>query len=544
MAELVGRHYAAALKTLPTVGAKVDGLDRTGLAAGCRVVRAGRPVGASPGRIRRVGIAPSAGARVHPGGRTGRSSQTAQAVGRCGPTHRRPRSIHGGLPGGGPGRQVDRRRRSLGRGGDRIRGSGVPPGAPEPVGDPSVLLLRDSERVLAGHDSAIRAELQAALGEPWPMPVTRIKDRNSPARASRWPGAWETMRCWPVRCCAIALAGPNLSICRSGWPRRKRWWRRRAEPPTRRWNWSPKTMADRSARGRRPHRGQPEPAGPRGVERRAGGACTGGTRRCGERCGPCSTGGWRTPRGRSTRSWTRAGGGLPGCRGGLRLAAADPPAGSGTHPGGPALPGGRRPPLSTTTDLGIALALMYAELGQLEAAGPSLACSPLGFEAIPRNLAWSSLVALVAEVCALTGQVEEAAALYRSSSPGPDTTSSLARQPCASGRPRGTWGLAAQAGDLDQAVAYLEEGLAQNRSMRARPQVVRSYRDLAEGPPAARPGRRSGPCPRPPGTWGPGSPIARDDGAGRKDRGRRDPGQGSGPGRVRLASTPRRAAHA
>ena len=29
-------------------------------------------------------------------------------------------------------------------------------------------------------------------------------------------------------------------------------------------------------------------------------------------------------------------------------------------------------------------------------------------------------------------------------------------------------------------MAYLEEGLAQNRSMRARPQVARSYLDLAE----------------------------------------------------------------
>jgi tetratricopeptide (TPR) repeat protein len=130
----------------------------------------------------------------------------------------------------------------------------------------------------------------------------------------------------------------------------------------------------------------------------------------------------------------------------------------------------------------IALALMYAELGQLEAARAQLSLlAPAGFEAIPRNLAWSSLVALVAEVCALTGQVEEAAALYPQLVPwaGHNIVTGSAAL-CFGSASRYLGLLAAQAGDLEQAVAYLEEGLAQNRSMRARPQVARSYLDLAE----------------------------------------------------------------
>jgi tetratricopeptide (TPR) repeat protein len=130
----------------------------------------------------------------------------------------------------------------------------------------------------------------------------------------------------------------------------------------------------------------------------------------------------------------------------------------------------------------IALALTYAELGQLEAARAQLGLlAHGGFEAIPRNLAWSSLVALVAEVCALTGQVEEAAALYPQLVPwaGHNIVTGSAAL-CFGSASRYLGLLAAQAGDLDQAVAYLEEGLARNRSMRARPQVVRSYLDLAE----------------------------------------------------------------
>jgi tetratricopeptide (TPR) repeat protein len=87
----------------------------------------------------------------------------------------------------------------------------------------------------------------------------------------------------------------------------------------------------------------------------------------------------------------------------------------------------------------------------------------------------------VAEVCALTGQVEEAAALYPQLVPwaGHNIVTGSAAL-CFGSASRYLGLLAAQAGDLDQAVAYLEEGLAQNRSMRARPQVVRSYLDLAK----------------------------------------------------------------
>jgi hypothetical protein len=107
--------------------------------------------------------------------------------------------------------------------------------------------------------------------------------------------------------------------------------------------------------------------------------------------------------------------------------------------------------------------------------------APRGFEAIPRNLAWSSLVALVAEVCALTGQVEEAAALYPQLVPwaGHNIVTGSAAL-CFGSASRYLGLLAAQAGDLEQAVAHLEEGLPQNRSMRAGPQVTRSYLDLAE----------------------------------------------------------------
>jgi hypothetical protein len=130
----------------------------------------------------------------------------------------------------------------------------------------------------------------------------------------------------------------------------------------------------------------------------------------------------------------------------------------------------------------IALALMHAELGQLEAARAQLSLlAPAGFEAIPRNLAWSSMIALAAEVCALTGQQDEAAVLYPQLVPwaGHNIVTGSAAL-CFGSASRYLGLLAAQAGDLEQAVAYLEEGLAQNRSMRARPQVARSYLDLAE----------------------------------------------------------------
>jgi tetratricopeptide (TPR) repeat protein len=107
--------------------------------------------------------------------------------------------------------------------------------------------------------------------------------------------------------------------------------------------------------------------------------------------------------------------------------------------------------------------------------------APGGFEAIPRNLAWSSLIALVAEICALTGLVEEAAALYPQLVPwaGHNIVTGSAAL-CFGSASRYLGLLAAQAGDLEQAVAYLEEGLAQNRSMGALPQVARSYLNLAE----------------------------------------------------------------
>jgi tetratricopeptide (TPR) repeat protein len=486
VAELVGRHYAAALETLPTVGANVDGLDRTGLAqlaavwferAALSALRLAAydasallfqraleftPEGAladRAGRLRRLGDA------VRRTGDLDRSMEAfreaAQAARWIGDSEALAQAAIGYEE------AVFHTRRPR-----------------EPAGDPSVLLLQDSERVLAGHDSAIRAELQAALGRA--LAYAGDADQGSEhARRSvemaRRLGD-DAVLARALLCYRGGLAGPEhlperLAEAEEMVEAARRTADREMELESRRlWLIDQLEAGDLTAADQ---------------NRQALEALND------ELAEPLYR--WYTTMWRAMRALFDG-----------RLEDAERSIYA-------FLDEGRRwgyqdveevfalQLLILRRDQGriqevrpyledvahryrqrptwaIALALTYAELGQLEAARAQLGLLALGgFEAIPRNLAWSSVVALVAEVCALTGQVEEAAALYPQLLPwaGHNIVTGSAAL-CFGSASRYLGLLAAQAGDLDQAVAYLEEGLAQNRSMRARLQVVRSYQDLAE----------------------------------------------------------------
>jgi tetratricopeptide (TPR) repeat protein len=486
VAELVGRHYAAALETLPTVGANVDGLDRTGLAqlaaawferAALSALRLAAydasalllqraleftPEGALADRGRRLR---QLGDAVRRTGNLDRSMEVfreaAQAARWIGDAEALARAAIGYEE------AVFHTRRPR-----------------EPVGDPSVLLLQESERVLAGHDSAIRAELQAALGRA--LAYAGNADQGS----ERARQSIDMAR----RLGDDAVLARALLCHRAG----------RAEPEQ-----LPERLAEAEEMVEAARRtADPEmelesrrlwlidqlEAGDLAAADQNRQALEALNDELAEPLYRWYTAMWRAMRAlfdgrledaeRSTYAFLDE-----GRRSGyqdveevfaLQLLILRRDQGRIQEV---------RPYLEDVAHRyrqrrtwGIALALMYAELGQLEAARARLALlSPGGFEAIPRNLAWSSLVALVAEVCALTGQVEEAAALYPQLVPwaGHNIVTGSAAL-CFGSASRYLGLLAAQAGDLDQAVAYLEEGLAQNRSMRARPQVVRSYLDLAE----------------------------------------------------------------
>jgi class 3 adenylate cyclase/tetratricopeptide (TPR) repeat protein len=486
VAELVGRHYAAALKTLPTVGATVDGLDRTGLTqlAAAWFERAALSAlrlaayDASVLLLRRALECTPEGALAD---RARRLRRLGDALRRTGDLDRSMEAF----------REAAQAARWIGNAEALARAAIGYEEAEfhtrrprEPVGDPSVLLLQDSERVLAGHDSAIRAELQAALGRA----LAYAGDADQGSELAR--RGIEMAR----RLRDDAVLARALLCHRAG----------RAEPEQ-----LPERLAEAEEMVEAARR-----TGDREMElesRRlwlidqleAGDLTAADWNRQAlealndELAEPLYR--WYTAMWRAMRALF--GGRLEeaqrlihvfldeGRRWGyqdveevfaLQLLILRRDQGRIQEV---------RPYLEDVAQRHqqrrtwpIALALMHAELGQLEAARTQLGLlAPGGFEAIPRNLAWSSLVALVAEVCALTGQQDEAAALYPQLVPWAGhniVTGSGAL--CFGSASRYLGLLAAQAGDLDQAVAYLEEGLAQNRSMGTRPQVVRSYLDLAE----------------------------------------------------------------
>jgi tetratricopeptide (TPR) repeat protein len=486
VAELVGRHYAAALKTLPTVGAKVDGLDRTGLAqlAAAWFERAAL----SALRLAAYDASALLLQRALEFTPEGAVADRARRLRRLGDALRRTGDLDRSMEAFRDAAQAARwigDAEALARAAIGYEEAEFHTRRPrEPVGDPSVLLLQDSERVLAGHDSAIRAELQAALGRA----LAYAGDADQGSELARQ--SIEMAR----RLGDDAVLARALLCHRAG----------RAEPEH-----LPERLAEaeemvEAARRTADREMELESRRLWLIDQLEAGDLTAANQNrqalealndeLAEPLYRWYTAMWRAMRAlfdgrledaeRSIYAFLDE-----GRRWGyqdveevfaLQLLILRRDQGRIQEV---------RPYLEDVAHRyrqrrtwGIALALMYAELGQLEAARAQLGLlAPGGFEAIPRNLAWSSLVALVAEVCALTGQVEEAAALYPQLLPWARhniVTGSAAL--CFGSASRYLGLLAAQAGDLDQAVAYLEEGLAQNRSMRARPQVVRSYLDLAK----------------------------------------------------------------
>jgi class 3 adenylate cyclase/tetratricopeptide (TPR) repeat protein len=484
--ELVGRHYAAALNTLPTVGAKVDGLDRTGLTqlAAAWFERAALSVlrlaayDASALLLRRALDCTPEGA----------AADRARRLMRLGDALRRTGDLDGSMEAFWDAAKAARwigDAEALARAAIGYEEAVFHTRRPrEPVGDPSVLLLQDSERVLAGHDSALRAELQAALGRS--LAYAGDTDRGSELARRSIEMA--------MRLGDDAVLARSLLCHRAG----------RAEPEH-----LPERLAEAKEMVAAAHR-----TGDREMELESrrlwlidqlevGDLTAADWNRQAlealndELAEPLYR--WYTTMWRAMRALF--GGRLEdaqrliqvfleeGRRWGyqdveevfaLQLLILRRDQGR-IQEVRPYLEDVARRHQQRRT-WAIALALMHAELGQLEAARRQLGLlAPAGFEAIPRNLAWSSMIALAAEVCALTGQQDEAAALYPQLVPWAGrniVTGSGAL--CFGSASRYLGLLAAQTGDLEQAVAYLEEGLAQNRSMGARPQVARSYLNLAE----------------------------------------------------------------
>jgi class 3 adenylate cyclase/tetratricopeptide (TPR) repeat protein len=486
VAELVGRHYAAALKTLPTVGAKVDGLDRTGLAqlAAAWFERAAL----SALRLAAYDASALLLQRALEFTPEGAVADRARRLRRLGDAVRRTGDLDRSMEAFREAAQAARwigDAEALARAAIGYEEAEFHTRRPrEPVGDPSVLLLQDSERVLAGHDSAIRAELQAALGRA----LAYAGDADQGSELARQ--SIEMAR----RLGDDAVLARALLCHRAG----------RAEPEH-----LPERLAEaeemvEAARRTADREMELESRRLWLIDQLEAGDLTAANQNRqalealnDELAEPLYR--WYTAMWRAM--WALFDGRLEdaersiyafldeGRRWGyqdveevfaLQLLILRRDQGRIQEV---------RPYLEDVAHRyrqrrtwGIALALTYAELGQLEAARAQLGLlAPEGFEAIPRNLAWSSLVALVAEVCALTGQVEEATALYPRLVPwaGHNIVTGSAAL-CFGSASRYLGLLAAQAGDLEQAVAYLEEGLAKNRSMGARPQVARSYLNLAE----------------------------------------------------------------
>jgi class 3 adenylate cyclase/tetratricopeptide (TPR) repeat protein len=486
VAELVGRHYAAALEALPTVGAEVDGLDRAGLAR--RAAEWFERAALSALRLAAYDASALLLRRALEFTPEGALADRARRLRRLGDTLRRTGDLDGSMEAFQGAAQAARwigDAEALAWAAIGYEEAVFHTRRPrEPVGDPSVLLLQDSERVLAGHDSALRAELQAALGRA--LAYASDADRGSElARQSiemaRRLGD-DTVLARALLCHRAGRAEPEqlperLAEAKQMVEAARRTGDREMELESRRlWLIDQLEAGDLTAADR---------------NRQALEALND------ELAAPLYR--WYTAMWRAMQALFD--GRLQDAERlmyafldeGRRWGYQDVEEVSALQLLILRRDQGRiqeiRPYLEDVAHRyqqrrtwAIALALMYAELGQPEAARAQLgSLTPGGFEAIPRNLAWSSLVALAAEVCALTGQRDEAAALYPQLVPwaGHNIVTGSAAL-CFGSASRYLGLLAAQAGDLEQAVAYLEEGLAQNRSMKARPQVARSYLDLAE----------------------------------------------------------------
>src|SRR6266511_2640223 len=166
VSELVARHYAAALETLPTVGAEVDGPDRAGLTrlaagwferAALSAVRLAAYDASALLLRRALDLTPE-----------GAFADQARRLGWLGDTLRRTGDLEESMEAFRDAAYAARwigDVEALARAAIGYEEAVFHTRRPrEPVGDPSVLLLRDTEQMLAGHDSALRAELQAALG--------------------------------------------------------------------------------------------------------------------------------------------------------------------------------------------------------------------------------------------------------------------------------------------------------------------------------------------------------------------------------------------
>ena len=486
VSELVARHYAAALETLPTVGAEVDGLDRAGLTrlaagwferAALSAVRLAAYDASALLLRRALDLTPE-----------GAFADQARRLGRLGDTLRRTGDLEESMEAFRAAANAARwigDAEALARAAIGYEEAVFHTRRPRaPVGDPSVLLLRDTEQMLAGHDSALRAELQAALGRA----LAYAGDADGGSELAR--RSIEMAK----RLGDDAVLARALLCHRAG----------RAEP---------EHLSERLAEAKEMVEAARR-TGDREVElesRRlwlidqleAGDLTEADRNRQAlealndELAEPLYR--WYTTMWRAMRALLE--GRLEDAERLIHVFV-DEGRRWGYHDVEEVFAlqllilrrdQGRiqeiQPYLEDVTrryqqrrSWAIALALVHAELGQLEAARAQLdLVAPGGFEAIPRNLAWSSLVALAAEVCALTGQRDKAAALYPQLVPWAGhniVTGSGAL--CFGSASRYLGLLAAQAGDLERAVAYLEEGLAQNRSMGARPQVARSCLDLAE----------------------------------------------------------------
>jgi len=484
--ELVGRHYAAALKTLPTVGAKVNGLDRTGLTqlAAAWFERAALSAlrlaayDASVLLLRRALDCTPEGA----------VADRARRLMRLGDALRRTGDLDGSMEAFRDAAKAARwigDAEALARAAIGYEEAVFHTRRPrEPVGDPSVLLLQDSERLLPGHDSALLAEVQAALGGALAYAGDTDRGlefaRRSIEMAMRLGD--DAVLARALLCHRAGRVEPEhlperLAEAKEMVEAARRTGDREMELESRRlWLIDQLEVGDLTAAD---------------WNRQALEALND------ELAEPLYR--WYTTMWRAMRALF--GGRLEDAQRlihvfldeGRRWGYQDVEEVFALQLLILRRDQGRiqevRPYLEDVAQRhqqrrtwAIALALMHAELGQLEAARAQLGLlAPAGFEAIPRNLAWSSMIALAAEVCALTGQQDEAAALYPQLVPWAGrniVTGSGAL--CFGSASRYLGLLAAQAGDLDQAVAYLEEGLAQNRSMGARPQVARSYLNLAE----------------------------------------------------------------
>src|SRR6266511_3561736 len=166
VSELVARHYAAALETLPTVGAEVDGPDRAGLTrlaagwferAALSAVRLAAYDASALLLRRALDLTPE-----------GAFADQARRLGWLGDTLRRTGDLEESMEAFRDAAYAARwigDVEALARAAIGYEEAVFHTRRPRaPLGDPSVLLLRDTEQMLAGHDSALRAELQAALG--------------------------------------------------------------------------------------------------------------------------------------------------------------------------------------------------------------------------------------------------------------------------------------------------------------------------------------------------------------------------------------------